>query len=129
VKYQTSSSIKGFDVVHQLMRFRYAKNMSDSEALTIMRTMVDNAKSYEQVVEVGLVKASVFVFHATDGIAQLLASLPHGGGLMSLAFGLHHPRESIREATVDLFNQLRSFQVRRFNVVPWNNCRSRGHFE
>ncbi|KAJ2918021.1 hypothetical protein MD484_g2386, partial [Candolleomyces efflorescens] len=94
VKYQTSSSIKGFDVVHQLMRFRYAKTMSDSEALTIMRTMVENARSYEQVVE-------------------LLASLPHGGGLMSLAFGLHHPRESIREATVDLFNQLRSFQVRR----------------
>ncbi|RXW25611.1 hypothetical protein EST38_g246 [Candolleomyces aberdarensis] len=92
VKYQTSSSIKGFDVVHQLMRFRYAKNMSDSEALTIMRTMVDNARSYEQIVE-------------------LLACLPHGGGLMSLAFGLHHPRESIREATVDLFNQLRSYPV------------------
>lgn len=92
MKAQSSCAIRGFDLMHQLMRFRYAKNMSDSEALAIMRTLVNNVKSYDQAVE-------------------LLSCIPHGGGLLSLAFGLHHPRESVREATVDLFDQLRSYSV------------------
>ena len=43
---------------------------------------------------------------------QLLASLlPHGGGLTHLGFGLFHQKEAIREATVDLFNQVRAYPV------------------
>lgn len=51
-KFQANSAIKGFDVLHQLFRLRHAKNMSDLEATIIMRTLADNVKSYEQVVEV-----------------------------------------------------------------------------
>jgi hypothetical protein len=42
---------------------------------------------------------------------QLLASLPHGGGLMYLGFCLFHQKEAIRECTVNLFNQLRAYPV------------------
>ncbi|KAF8906574.1 stabilization of polarity axis-domain-containing protein [Gymnopilus junonius] len=91
-KYHTNSSIKGFDVLHQLFRLRYTKNMSDSEALTIMKSLADGVKTYDQVVE-------------------LLASLPHGGGLMYLGFSLFHQKEAIREYTVSLFNQLRAYPV------------------
>ncbi|KAF9464958.1 stabilization of polarity axis-domain-containing protein [Collybia nuda] len=92
-KSQANSAIKGFDVLHQLFRLRHAKSMSDLEVTTIIRTLADNVKSYEQVVE-------------------LLAYLtPHGGGLMHLSFGLFHQKEAVREATVDLFNQLRAYPV------------------
>lgn len=37
--------------------------------------------------------------------------MPHGGGLLHLGFGLFHQKEAIREATVDLFNQLRAHPV------------------
>lgn len=33
------------------------------------------------------------------------------GGLMHLAFGLFHPKEAVRDATVDLFNSLRQYPV------------------
>ncbi|TFK25718.1 mesa protein [Coprinopsis marcescibilis] len=92
VKYQASCSIRGFDLTHQLMRFRHAKNMSDAEAVAVMKTLADNVKTYEQVVE-------------------LLSSVPHGSGLLSIGFGLFHPFEAVREATIDLFNQLRSHSV------------------
>jgi hypothetical protein len=52
VELQASSAIKGLDVLHQLIRLRHAKNMADSEISIIMRTLADNSKSYEQVVEV-----------------------------------------------------------------------------
>jgi hypothetical protein len=51
---QLNSAIRGFDVLHQLIRLKHAKSMSDSEVSTIMRTLADNTKSYEQVVEVSL---------------------------------------------------------------------------
>ncbi|RDB24706.1 Protein mesA [Hypsizygus marmoreus] len=92
-KFQANSAIKGFDVLHQLFRLRHAKNLSDSEVLLIMRTLADNCRTYEQVVEL---------------LAYLM---PHGGGLLHLGFGLFHQREAVREATVDLFNQLRAYPV------------------
>ncbi|KAG6831578.1 hypothetical protein H0H87_004797 [Tephrocybe sp. NHM501043] len=94
VKFQANSSIKGFDVLHQLIRLRRGKTLTDGEALLIMRTLADHVKSYEQVVEL---------------LAYLI---PHGGGLITLGFGLFHQKESVREATIDLFNQLRGFPVR-----------------
>jgi hypothetical protein len=51
-KYQGNTSIKGFDVLHQLFRLRYSKNMVDSEALAIMSNLADGVKAYDQVVEV-----------------------------------------------------------------------------
>lgn len=51
-KYHGNTSIKGFDVLHQLFRLRYTKNMLDSEALAIMRSLADGVKAYDQVVEV-----------------------------------------------------------------------------
>ena len=52
-KYQANSSIKGFDILHQLFRLRYTKHMLESEALAIMRSLADGVKTYDQVVEVG----------------------------------------------------------------------------
>lgn len=46
-------------------------------------------------------------------LSKLLASLPHGGGLMYLGFSLFHQKESIREYTVNLFDQLRGYPVSR----------------
>jgi len=86
-------AIQGFDVAHQLFRLRNAKTMTDTEVSAIMRTLAENVKTYDQVVEL---------------LAYLM---PHGGGLLHLAFSLFHQKESVREATVDLFNQLRAFPV------------------
>ncbi|KAG6897530.1 hypothetical protein C0992_000515 [Termitomyces sp. T32_za158] len=92
-KFQANSAIKGLDVMHQLIRLRHGRALSDAEATLIMRTFADNVKTYEQVIE-------------------LLAFLiPHGGGLIPLGFGLFHQKESVREATIDLFNQFRGFPV------------------
>ena len=44
------------------MRFRHAKNMTDSEALTIMRALADNVRSYEQAVEVSGARDSAECF-------------------------------------------------------------------
>ncbi|KAF4583378.1 hypothetical protein EYR38_002128 [Pleurotus pulmonarius] len=92
-KAQASSAIKSFDVLHQLFRLRQAKNMSDTEVELIVRTIANNVRTYEQVVE-------------------LLAYLaPHGGGLLYLSFGLFHQQEVVRDLTVDIFNELRSYAV------------------
>lgn len=40
---------------------------------------------------------------------------PHAGGLQPLSFCLFHEQESIREATVDIFNELRQHPVCRFD--------------
>ena len=46
---------------------------------------------------------------------QQLLSLtpPHNGGLLPLSFGLFHQQEVVRDLTVDLFTQLRTFPVSR----------------
>jgi hypothetical protein len=94
-----ASPIQGFDLAHQIWRFRAAKNMPDAEVELIMRTLLDNVRSYEQVVE-------------------LLALLPvHAGGLLPLSFGLFHQQEHIRDLTVDLFTQLRMYPVR--SLLPF----------
>ncbi|KAJ7782517.1 docking domain of Afi1 for Arf3 in vesicle trafficking-domain-containing protein [Mycena maculata] len=90
---QLMDAIQGFDVSHQLFRLRNAKSMSDAEVSTIMRTLAENVKTYDQVIEL---------------LAYLM---PHGGGLLHIAFCLFHQKESVREATVDLFNQLRAYPV------------------
>ncbi|KAI0319503.1 spindle pole body interacting protein [Amylostereum chailletii] len=88
-----TNAIQGFDVLYQVTRLRYAKNIPDAEAELIMHTMLDNVYSYEQVVE-------------------LLAMLPaHAGGLLPLSFGLFHQQEIVRDLTVDLFTQLRMYPV------------------
>jgi len=51
-KYRVSDAIQGFDLVHQLSRLRLAKNLTDSEAELIVRTISENVRSYEQVIEV-----------------------------------------------------------------------------
>jgi hypothetical protein len=51
-KYKPNSAIKGFDLLHQLLRLRYAKNMLDTEALAITKSLAEGVKTYDQVVEV-----------------------------------------------------------------------------
>jgi hypothetical protein len=59
-KYKPSSAIKGFDVLHQLFRLRYAKNMLDAEALAITKSLAEGVKTYDQVVEVSDVTQTCF---------------------------------------------------------------------
>lgn len=88
-KYRATAAIQGFDVSHQLLRLRLVKNLPDAEVELIVRSIADNLRTYEQIVE-------------------LLAFMPpHTGGLQPLSFCLFHHQESIREATVDIFNELR----------------------
>lgn len=86
--------------------------MSDTEVELIVRTIANNVRTYEQVVEVGLdsvVKLHIMLIK----LVQLLAYLaPHGGGLLYLSFGLFHQQEVVRDLTVDIFNELRSYAVR-----------------
>lgn len=83
--------------------------MIDSEALAIMRNLADGVKAYDQVVEV----STWLYFSKTVAqfVRQLLALLPYGGGLLYLSFALFHQKESVREYTVNLFNQLRAYPV------------------
>ncbi|TCD66558.1 hypothetical protein EIP91_001226 [Steccherinum ochraceum] len=88
-----TNPIQGFDVAHQLWRLRHAKKMSDGEIELIMRTLAENVQNYEQVTE-------------------LLSLLPpHHNGLLPLSFGLFHQQESVRDLTVDVFNELRAYSV------------------
>ncbi|KAJ7815883.1 stabilization of polarity axis-domain-containing protein, partial [Mycena olivaceomarginata] len=82
----------GFDLSHQLFRMQNTRTLSDPEVSAIMRTLAENIKTYDQVVE-------------------LLAYLMFHGGLLHLAFCLFHQKESVRDATMDLFDQLRAFSV------------------
>jgi len=50
--YRATSAIRGFDVLHQLGRLRFGKNVPDAEMELIVRTIAENVKSYEQVIEV-----------------------------------------------------------------------------
>lgn len=45
--------IQGFDLYHQIVRMKTAKNMLDQEVELIMRSLAENVQTYEQVVEVG----------------------------------------------------------------------------
>jgi hypothetical protein len=74
-----------------------------------MRSLADGVKTYDQVVEVG--PNPIVLLSLNHLQTQLLASLPHGGGLMYLGFCLFHQKEAVRECTVNLFNQLRAYPV------------------
>lgn len=88
-----TSSIKGFDLAHQLCRLRFGKNVPDVEVELITRKIAENVRSHEQVVE-------------------LLAHTPlYLGGLQPLSFCLFHQQEVVREATLDIFNELRAHPV------------------
>ncbi|KAF9027622.1 spindle pole body interacting protein [Hymenopellis radicata] len=89
----TANPIKGFDVVHQIFRLRHAKKMGDAEVSLLMQTLADNVNTYDQVVEL------------------LSYLMPHSGGLLPLGFGLFHQDESVRNRTVDLFNQIRAYPI------------------
>lgn len=92
-RYRATAAIQGFDLSHQLLRLRLVKNLPDAEVELIVRSIADNLRTYEQIVE-------------------LLAFMPpHTGGLQPLSFCLFHHQESIREATVDIFNELRQNPV------------------
>ena len=71
-KCQSNNSIKGFDLVHQIFRLRYTKNLPDSEALAIMGTLANSVKTYDQIVEVGWPQENSHVNHTSKTI--LLAS-------------------------------------------------------
>lgn len=51
-KLRATDGIRGFDLLHQLSRIRLVKNLPDSEVELIVRTIAENVRSYEQVVEV-----------------------------------------------------------------------------
>ena len=105
-----SDTIKGIDVVHQLYRLRTAKNLPDAEVELMMRSLAENVQSYEQVVEVTFLCLACNNYRLTS--LQLLALLPpHTGGLLPISFCLFHQQELIREYTVDIFNELRTYPV------------------
>ncbi|GAB1518211.1 hypothetical protein RhiTH_001270 [Rhizoctonia solani] len=85
--------IKSIDINHLVSRLRYGRNMSDSEAELIMRSLTAYVQSYEEVVE-------------------LLALVPpHHGGITPLCFGLFHPDPNIRDLAVDFMTNLRSYPI------------------
>ncbi|THH12133.1 hypothetical protein EW145_g183 [Phellinidium pouzarii] len=85
--------IQGYDLYHQLVRLKTAKNMNNQEVELIMRTLAESVQSYDQVVE-------------------LLALLPqYLGGLLPVTFGLFHQQESIRTLTVELLSVLRAYPI------------------
>jgi len=88
-----SRAIRGFDLGYQISRLRHARTLPDSEVQLTMRTLANNVRSYDQVVE-------------------LLAHLPpHAGGLLPIAFGLFHPLESVRDSIVECLTNLRAYPI------------------
>jgi hypothetical protein len=49
---QESNPIQGFDVEHQILRLRNGRNVPDGEVALILKTICENVRSYDQVVEV-----------------------------------------------------------------------------
>ncbi|CEL61774.1 Protein mesA OS=Emericella nidulans (strain FGSC A4 / ATCC 38163 / CBS 112,46 / NRRL 194 / M139) GN=mesA PE=1 SV=2 [Rhizoctonia solani AG-1 IB] len=85
--------IKHIDINHLVSRLRYGRNMSDSEAELIMRSLTAYVREYHEIVE-------------------LLALVPpHHGGITPLCFGLFHPDANIRDLTVDFMTNLRSYPI------------------
>ncbi|GAA5924641.1 hypothetical protein JCM1841_006373, partial [Sporobolomyces salmonicolor] len=96
------SPLQGFDLAHQLARLRQGRQLPSGEVELILRTLAQNARSDDQIV-------------------ALLAHLPpHFGGLLPLAFGLFHPSPSIRNSTLELFDQLSAHPTGRKFVVALN---------
>ncbi|GAA5868799.1 hypothetical protein JCM1840_005123 [Sporobolomyces johnsonii] len=96
------SPLQGFDLGHQLARLRQGRQLPSGEVELILRTLAQNARSDDQIV-------------------ALLAHLPpHFGGLLPLAFGLFHPSPSVRNSTLELFDQLSSHPTGRKFVVALN---------
>ncbi|KAI0090336.1 docking domain of Afi1 for Arf3 in vesicle trafficking-domain-containing protein [Irpex rosettiformis] len=92
-KLKNTNPIQGVDIAHQLWKLRHSKRMSEGEASLIYRTLAENTQTYDQVTE-------------------LLSLLPpHHNGLLPLSFGLFHQQEMVREYTVEIFNELRSYSV------------------
>lgn len=61
--FQTSlemKAIQGYDVVHQLWKLRHGKNLSDAEVELIMRALVESVQTYEQVVEVFILRMLLY---------------------------------------------------------------------
>ncbi|EGO29734.1 hypothetical protein SERLADRAFT_365750 [Serpula lacrymans var. lacrymans S7.9] len=92
-KSQSTNAIQGFDLLHQMFRLRQAKSIADAEVELIVRTISENMRSYDQVVEL------------------LAYAPPHTGGLQPLSFCLFHQQESIRDTTVDILDMLRRYPV------------------
>ncbi|GAA5958013.1 hypothetical protein JCM21900_004745 [Sporobolomyces salmonicolor] len=96
------SPLQGFDLAHQLARLRQGRQLPSGEVELILRTLAQNARSDDQIV-------------------ALLAHLPpHFGGLLPLAFGLFHPSPSVRNSTLELFDQLSAHPTGRKFVVALN---------
>ncbi|KAI0703720.1 spindle pole body interacting protein [Cytidiella melzeri] len=90
---RAANPIQGVDIAHQLWKLRHSRRMSDREAVAIYRTLADNMQTYDQVTE-------------------LLSLLPpHYNGLLPISFGLFHQQEAVRDLTVEIFNELRSYPV------------------
>ena len=51
-RHQLASAIQDFDLLHQLYRLRQSKDMTDAEVELIVRTIMENVRSYDQIVEV-----------------------------------------------------------------------------
>ena len=115
-KARAAHAIQGFDVLHQFYRLRHTKNIPNAEVELIMRALAENVQSYEQVVEVSTPgNGPQGCLYAETSVRQLLAYItPSGGGLLPLSFGLFHQQETIRELTVDIFNELRAYPVSSF---------------
>ncbi|EKM58113.1 uncharacterized protein PHACADRAFT_139764 [Phanerochaete carnosa HHB-10118-sp] len=92
-KLRENSPIQGVDVSHQLWRLRHAKRMPDNEVELIMRTLAETVQAY-------------------DPVTELLSLLPpHHQGLLPLSFGLFHQQEAIRDLTVVILNEFRTYPV------------------
>ncbi|KAM0746057.1 spindle pole body interacting protein [Meredithblackwellia eburnea MCA 4105] len=85
----SADPLQGLDLGHQLSRLRQvSRKMPPGEVELILRTLSGLARTDE-------------------GVIAILAYLPpYLGGLLPLAFGLFHPSELARNATLDLFDAL-----------------------
>lgn len=108
--------LREFDLSHQLSRLRQGRQLSTSEATLIVQTLAQSVKSDSEITAVrqSLSTSSHLLLTLVwiNG-RQLLAHLPsHFGGLLPLAFGLFHPSPVVRNATLELFDQIGSHPVR-----------------
>lgn len=68
VKMQASSPIPGVDVNHQLWRLRHSRVMLDGEVEAIMRMLVENVQTYDQVTEVSTFLCRLDSLHSLNVI-------------------------------------------------------------
>ncbi|CED83201.1 Arf3-interacting protein 1, N-terminal domain [Phaffia rhodozyma] len=97
-----SSSTLQFDLNHQLSRLRNARSMSTGEAELIFRSLGENVKTYDQVVEV---------------LAQTPMSM---GGLVPFASGLFHKSNHVKAYTLDFFDTLQQYPIGRAFLLQLN---------